>query len=74
MSLWRHLFVVAVLTTGPDPDPQDGDRGLCLAIRCIYRTYTFLQAARMLLRVDDVVQATRKEKEQHGPPPEEMAE
>jgi len=33
------------------------------------------QAARMLLRVDDVVQATRKDKEQNqsqGPPPEEM--
>jgi T-complex protein 1 subunit gamma len=26
----------------------------------------------MLLRVDDVVQATRKEREQQGPPPEEM--
>jgi DNA topoisomerase IB len=34
-----------------------------------------LQAARMLLRVDDVVQATRKDKEQsQGPPPEEMME
>lgn len=33
------------------------------------------QAARMLLRVDDVVQATRKEKQQEqGPPPEEMME
>jgi T-complex protein 1 subunit gamma len=33
------------------------------------------QAARMLLRVDGVVQATRKEKQQEpGPPPEEMAE
>ncbi|KAF8119634.1 hypothetical protein EV363DRAFT_1461534 [Boletus edulis] len=30
--------------------------------------------ARMLLRVDDVVQATRKENEQQGPLPEEMAE
>jgi len=35
---------------------------------------TAIEAARMLLRVDDVVQATRKEKEQQGPPPEEMAE
>ncbi|KIJ07832.1 hypothetical protein PAXINDRAFT_89740, partial [Paxillus involutus ATCC 200175] len=33
---------------------------------------TAIEAARMLLRVDDVVQATRKEKEQQGPPPEEM--
>ena len=30
------------------------------------------QAARVLLRVDDVVQATRKERQQEqGPPPEE---
>jgi T-complex protein 1 subunit gamma len=36
---------------------------------------TAIEAARMLLRVDDVVQATRKEKEQgQGPPPEEMME
>ncbi|KAG1718758.1 TCP-1/cpn60 chaperonin family-domain-containing protein [Suillus lakei] len=33
---------------------------------------TAVEAARMLLRVDDVVQATRKEREQQGPPPEEM--
>ncbi|KNZ72091.1 T-complex protein 1 subunit gamma [Termitomyces sp. J132] len=34
---------------------------------------TAIEAARMLLRVDDVVQAVRKEKEQgQGPPPEEM--
>jgi len=34
---------------------------------------TAIEAARMLLRVDDVVQATRKEKEQEqGPPPEEQ--
>ncbi|KAG6831368.1 T-complex protein 1 subunit gamma [Tephrocybe sp. NHM501043] len=33
---------------------------------------TAVEAARMLLRVDDVVQAVRKEKEQQGPPPEEM--
>jgi len=36
---------------------------------------TAIEAARMLLRVDDVVQATRKDKEQgqsQGPPPEEM--
>lgn len=30
--LWKHLFVVAVLTTGLSPDPQVGDRDLCLAI------------------------------------------
>ncbi|KAG0699980.1 chaperonin Cpn60/TCP-1 family [Suillus ampliporus] len=30
-----------------------------------------VKAARMLLRVDDVVQATRKEREQQGPPPPE---
>ncbi|KAF8129916.1 chaperonin Cpn60/TCP-1 family [Boletus edulis] len=35
---------------------------------------TAIEAARMLLRVDDVVQATRKEKERQGPSPEEMAE
>jgi len=35
---------------------------------------TAIEAARMLLRVDDVVQATRKEKEQQGPTPEDMAE
>ncbi|KAG6372420.1 chaperonin-containing TCP-1 subunit gamma [Boletus reticuloceps] len=35
---------------------------------------TAIEAARMLLRVDDVVQATRKEKERQGPAPEEMAE
>jgi T-complex protein 1 subunit gamma len=34
---------------------------------------TAVEAARMLLRVDDVVQATRKDKQQdQGPPPEEM--
>ena len=35
---------------------------------------TAVEAARMLLRVDDVVQAVRKERqqEQQGPPPEEM--
>lgn len=36
---------------------------------------TAIEAARMLLRVDDVVQATRKDKEQggqQGPPPGEM--
>lgn len=33
------------------------------------------QAARMLLRVDDVVQAVRKERDsEQGPPPEEMME
>lgn len=38
--------------------------------------FTSLQAARMLLRVDDVVQAVRKDKEQggQGGPPEEMME
>jgi len=38
---------------------------------------TAIEAARMLLRVDDVVQATRKEKQEAGPsaaPPEEMME
>ncbi|KAF8660989.1 hypothetical protein AX16_001511 [Volvariella volvacea WC 439] len=37
---------------------------------------TAIEAARMLLRVDDVVQAVRKDKEQSGPaqPPEEMME
>ncbi|EGN93482.1 hypothetical protein SERLA73DRAFT_97816 [Serpula lacrymans var. lacrymans S7.3] len=37
---------------------------------------TAIEAARMLLRVDDVVQATRKDKEQQqqAPPPEEMME
>ncbi|TDL19375.1 T-complex protein 1 [Rickenella mellea] len=40
---------------------------------------TAIEAARMLLRVDDVVQAIRKEKQQQqgqeqGPPPEELAE
>jgi len=37
---------------------------------------TAIEAARVLLRVDDVVQATRKERDQGGggPPPEEMAE
>ncbi|KII93155.1 hypothetical protein PLICRDRAFT_35340 [Plicaturopsis crispa FD-325 SS-3] len=38
---------------------------------------TAIEAARMLLRVDDVVQATRKDREQGGgggPPPEEMME
>ena len=36
---------------------------------------TAVEAARMLLRVDDVVQAVRKDREQNqGPPPEEMAE
>ncbi|KLO08007.1 T-complex protein 1 [Schizopora paradoxa] len=37
---------------------------------------TAVEAARMLLRVDDVVSAVRKEKQQQeqGPPPEEMAE
>ncbi|TFL02338.1 T-complex protein 1 [Pterulicium gracile] len=36
---------------------------------------TAVEAARMLLRVDDVVQAVRKEREQGGgPPPEEMME
>ncbi|KAL0951920.1 hypothetical protein HGRIS_008574 [Hohenbuehelia grisea] len=36
---------------------------------------TAIEAARMLLRVDDVVQAVRKEREQgQGPPPEEMME
>jgi len=42
------------------------------------QTYkTAIEAARMLLRVDDVVQAIRKDKEggaSSGPPPEEMAE
>lgn len=34
---------------------------------------TAIEAARMLLRVDDVVQAVRKERQQEqGPPPEEM--
>ena len=41
---------------------------------------TAIEAARVLLRVDDVVKATRKDKEQGGggggaaPPPEEMME
>lgn len=37
---------------------------------------TAVEAARVLLRVDDVVQATRKEREREagGPPPEEMME
>ena len=37
---------------------------------------TAVEAARMLLRVDDVVQAVRKEREQGGGgvPPEEMME
>lgn len=38
---------------------------------------TAIEASRVLLRVDDVVKATRKEKEQGGggaPPPEEMME
>jgi len=36
---------------------------------------TAIEAARMLLRVDDVVSAIRKEKQQEqGPPPEEMAD
>ncbi|KAI0277019.1 T-complex protein 1 [Russula aff. rugulosa BPL654] len=37
---------------------------------------TAIEAARVLLRVDDVVQATRKERqqEQQGPPPEELAQ
>ena len=38
---------------------------------------TAIEAARVLLRVDDVVQATRKERDQGGggaPPPEEMME
>ncbi|KAL0576223.1 T-complex protein 1 subunit gamma [Marasmius crinis-equi] len=36
---------------------------------------TAVEAARMLLRVDDVVQAVRKDREQNqGPPPEEMME
>lgn len=38
---------------------------------------TAIEAARVLLRVDDVVQATRKEREQGGggaPVPEEMQE
>ncbi|KAG7088639.1 T-complex protein 1 subunit gamma [Marasmius oreades] len=36
---------------------------------------TAIEAARMLLRVDDVVQAVRKDREQNqGPPPEEMME
>ena len=37
---------------------------------------TAIEAARVLLRVDDVVQATRKDREQGGgaPVPEEMQE
>lgn len=39
---------------------------------------TAIEAARVLLRVDDIVQATRKEKgsggAEQGPPPEEMME
>ena len=39
---------------------------------------TAIEASRVLLRVDDVVKATRKDKEQGGgggaPPPEEMVE
>ena len=36
---------------------------------------TAIEAARVLLRVDDVVQATRKERDQQpGPVPEEMGE
>ncbi|KAF8498503.1 T-complex protein 1 [Russula emetica] len=36
---------------------------------------TAIEAARVLLRVDDVVQATRKERQQEqGPPPEELAQ
>ena len=39
---------------------------------------TAIEAARVLLRVDDVVKATRKDREQGGggsaPPPEEMME
>ena len=38
---------------------------------------TAIEAARVLLRVDDVVKATRKDQEQGGggaPPPEEMQE
>ena len=36
---------------------------------------TAIEAARVLLRVDDVVQATRKDREQQSaPPPEEMME
>jgi hypothetical protein len=38
----------------------------------IIHFFLLVQAARVLLRVDDVVQATRKERQQEqGPPPEE---
>jgi hypothetical protein len=52
---------------------KDRNRGKC----CLTMpTHSLLdQAARMLLRVDEVMQAKRKEKQQEpGPPPEEMAE
>lgn len=44
-----------------------------LTIDQVQTLKTAIEAARMLLRVDDVVQAVRKEKEQSsGPVPEEM--
>ncbi|KAF8346132.1 chaperonin Cpn60/TCP-1 family [Amanita rubescens] len=54
------------------------DYGLYESASVKIQTYqTAIEAARMLLRVDDVVQAIRKDKEggaASGPPPEEMAE
>ena len=48
------------------------------SVRVQVRTLkTAIEASRVLLRVDDVVKATRKDKEQGGgsaPPPEEMVE
>ena len=62
-----------------DPNLQNSHRGrFALSSVQEYSSNIFQcasQAARMLLRVDDVVQATRKDKEQgqsQGPPPEEM--
>lgn len=66
-------------TFSADSNIQNGHRGsyfispLCSIILLMCA----MQAARMLLRVDDVVQAIRKDKEgggASGPPPEEMAE
>jgi hypothetical protein len=55
----------------------------CFYIFNITNEIVFRQAARVLLRVDDIVQAARKERgsggggaggEDQGPPPEEMME
>jgi hypothetical protein len=61
-----------------DPNLQNSHRGR-FALSSVQEYSNIFQcasqAARMLLRVDDVVQATRKDKEQgqsQGPPPEEM--